>query len=392
MVKSQTMPAGIVKKELKDGRVVFKATAYNGYDAAGKKIRIYKQFETLSEAIIWRQTMSLNSNAKQIIAYGRLPLWQAFEIHYKTFKAGHLSGATKESYRANINRLKRSAPKLQIDKTTRTFIQTMFTAWANDGFSVASQRKIIHRLHRFFEDMVTENVVNRNPEVNISIAEPQNKKTANLFLDDKVYEKLIRHLEEKQQHSEIRSALYIAWVLVALQTGARPGEITALAWPDLSIDGDNPEISIRHSYSDSGDGIKVPKTPSSICTIAVPKRLADSLKKWRAYTRKLQMASGARSDYVIMRLDGKFPNNILINRWLNRMLREICVPKEERITAHKLRHTWATYQMDHGVSIAFISKHLGHASIRITEETYLHTTKTEFNEQAELATGMLDAL
>lgn|GEM_PF-5424735 len=392
MVKSQKMPIGIVQKQLKDGRVVFKATAYNGYDAVGKKIRMYKQFETLSEAIFWRQKMALNSNAKQIIAYGRLPLWQAFEIHYKTFKQNQIASATKESYRANVNRLKRAAPNLQVDKTTRTFIQAMFTSWANDGFSVASQRKIMHRLHRFFEDMVVEDVVNRNPVVNIVIAEPQNKKMANLFLDDKVYEKLIRHLEEKQQHPEIRSALYVAWLLVAIQTGTRPGEVTALAWSDLSIDGDSPEISIRHSYSDSGDGIKVPKTPSSIRTIAIPKRLADSLKKWRAYTRKLQMSSGARSDYVFMRVDGKFPNNTLINRWLNRMLREIGVPKEERITAHKLRHTWATYQMNHGASIAFISKHLGHASIRITQETYLHTTKTEYNAQAELATGMLDAL
>lgn len=390
MGKNQKMPAGISKKVLKSGRVVYPAVAFDGYTEDGKKRRYYKQFDTVEEAVIWRQKMALNTNARQVIAYAKLPVWQAFKIHYQTFLEPKLASATRESYRSNIVRLKRTMPNILVGKVTRTTIQMMFTKWAKEGFAKASQLKIKHRLHRFFEDMVAEGIVDRNPVVSISIEGNQSAAKGSKFLEDSDYVRLIKYLEQKEL--TIRSGLYDTWLLVALQTGARPGEITALSWSDLSIDKDESTMTIRHSYSDSGDGIKVPKTPTSIRTLVIPKRLASQLRKWRAYTRTLQMASGQRSDYVFMRTDGAFPNNTMINRWLNRELAAIKVPKEKRITAHKLRHSWATYQMNQGSSIAFISKHLGHANIRVTEEVYLHTTNTEYASQAEQAIQMLDVL
>lgn len=387
---AKKMPDGISRKVLKSGRVVYPAVAFDGYTESGKKRRYYKQFDTVEEAVIWRQEIALKTNARQVIEYGKLPIWQAFEIHYKTFIESKLASATRESYRANIGRLKRSGPHLLVAKATRTTIQTMFTRWANEGFGKAGQTKLKHRLHRFYEDMLAEGVVDRNPVVSITIDGKKAEREVSKFLEASDYEALIKHLEQKPL--TIRSGLYDTWILVSLQSGARPGEITALTWQSLDIDGPEPTMSITHSYSDSGDGIKAPKTPSSIRTVSIPLWLANRLKQWRSYTRTLQMASGQRTDYVFIRPDGVFPNNTMINRWLNRELAAINVPKEKRVTAHKLRHTWATYQMDHGASIAFISKHLGHANLRITQETYLHTTNTEFVNQSQHATQMLDAL
>ena len=45
---------------------------------------------------------------------------------------------------------------------------------------------------------------------------------------------------------------------------------------------------------------------------------------------------------------------------------------ERNMSAHVLRHTWATTQLDRGEPIDDVSKYLGHASVQTTLDTYTH--------------------
>lgn len=49
-------------------------------------------------------------------------------------------------------------------------------------------------------------------------------------------------------------------------------------------------------------------------------------------------------------------------------------------TFHALRHTFATRALEAGVSIKVVSEILGHASVQITMDTYMHVLPNLQNE------------
>jgi site-specific recombinase XerD len=59
----------------------------------------------------------------------------------------------------------------------------------------------------------------------------------------------------------------------------------------------------------------------------------------------------------------------------------VILEKGGRVTIHTLRHTFATRLVQNGVSLAKVSKLLGHASIT-TSEIYAHLAPNEASEEA----------
>jgi integrase len=54
-----------------------------------------------------------------------------------------------------------------------------------------------------------------------------------------------------------------------------------------------------------------------------------------------------------------------------------------RVWFHDLRHSGATFLISQGVPLAFVSKVLGHSSIRITVDLYGHLETAPLREVAE---------
>ena len=60
---------------------------------------------------------------------------------------------------------------------------------------------------------------------------------------------------------------------------------------------------------------------------------------------------------------------------------DVISEKGGKVTIHTLRHTFATRLVQNGVSLAKVSKLLGHASITTTE-IYAHLAPNEASEEA----------
>ncbi|MGG0754160.1 tyrosine-type recombinase/integrase [Brevibacillus laterosporus] len=45
------------------------------------------------------------------------------------------------------------------------------------------------------------------------------------------------------------------------------------------------------------------------------------------------------------------------------------------LSPHALRHSHAVHLLESGVNIKYVSERLGHASVKVTADTYLHVTK-----------------
>jgi len=84
--------------------------------------------------------------------------------------------------------------------------------------------------------------------------------------------------------------------------------------------------------------------------------------------KSLQLASTGK--YVISTKTGHMLKPYDLNRSFGRILNNAGISGEYGV--HSLRHTFATILFGQGVDIKIVSKLLGHQSIRITYDTYVH--------------------
>ena len=64
----------------------------------------------------------------------------------------------------------------------------------------------------------------------------------------------------------------------------------------------------------------------------------------------------------------------------------------DNITAHMLRHTYATILFDANVDVKSAQKFLGHADIEVTLAIYTHLTKYKEDKAIEALNGHLDEM
>ncbi|UTR15880.1 tyrosine-type recombinase/integrase [Salipaludibacillus sp. LMS25] len=54
------------------------------------------------------------------------------------------------------------------------------------------------------------------------------------------------------------------------------------------------------------------------------------------------------------------------------------------LSPHALRHTHAVHLLESGANIKYVSERLGHKSVKVTADTYLHVTEKIENEALDL--------
>jgi integrase len=63
-------------------------------------------------------------------------------------------------------------------------------------------------------------------------------------------------------------------------------------------------------------------------------------------------------------------------------------PTQERRTFHSLRHTFAKRALESGAQITWLSRHLGHSSLKVTTDIYGHWERAERKLQAAKMEGV----
>lgn len=156
-------------------------------------------------------------------------------------------------------------------------------------------------------------------------------------------------------------------ILVCLYTGLRIGEICALKWEDISFDEQYLYVhqtmqrvqKFENSERKTAVQISTPKSDCSIRRVPIPDeifRLIVALKK----PGNTFFLTGAAHSYIEPRtMQNRFKTVVK-----NCNIREI--------NFHVLRHTFATRCVELGFDIKSLSEILGHASVNITLNRYVH--------------------
>ena len=156
--------------------------------------------------------------------------------------------------------------------------------------------------------------------------------------------------------------------ILCLYTGIRLGELCALQWEDVDLEGRR--LRIRHGMqrvSPGGDShvtMGTPKSSSSQRVIPLPPFLCGMLAEMRS-------RAGADARFVIPGRDGKSCDMCTIQTRFQRLTDELGIAGAH---LHTLRHTFATRCLERGVGIETLCALLGHSTATVTLRYYAHST------------------
>ena len=182
-----------------------------------------------------------------------------------------------------------------------------------------------------------------------------------------------------EKYCIVNNTLKNLGILICLNTGLRIGEICALKWKYIDLD--KKEIHIRKTlqrvYDEENNKTKIiidkPKTSTSIRNIPISTKLYDLLKPLKGkYKEDSFFLTGETEKYIE-------PRNY---RYIFRSVLKI--NKLKKYKFHILRHTFANNCIEVGMDIKSLSEILGHASVEITLNRYVHSsykTKKKYLEK-----------
>lgn len=182
---------------------------------------------------------------------------------------------------------------------------------------------------------------------------------------------------------------------VEMHSGMRLGELVALRWRDVTLDGDDAGlVRIRQAVSVEKGGLRFrdPKTPTSRRAFRLPPSVTLALKLHavRQHARRRLVGDLWRDNDLIFA--GAFGDPLhpdTVRRHYKRLCREACVPAAH---FHDLRHTYTTHMVAAGASLQTLARRLGHASADVTLDIYTHAVAEKDAEIAALSERLFSPL
>ena len=244
----------------------------------------------------------------------------------------------------------------------------------NSGLSQKSVRNIHGILSVAFNFAHKNHMISTNPILDCSMPtfEKNVKKNIVIYTPEEA-QRLLNAAKESNSH------VYL-FLLLALFTGARRGELLALKWSD--IDFDNKTLSITKSrtgtYKEVTSLITTPKTNASNRVIPLTDNVIAELKaeqeRQQADKALFGNAYENNHDFIIRNKLGKpYSNLSCVNRVVYRLMDKAGLP---HCTIHGLRHTVASILDSNGTPIQEISILLGHENVKTTENICIHRSRT----------------
>ncbi|WFA22500.1 site-specific integrase [Paenibacillus mucilaginosus] len=79
-----------------------------------------------------------------------------------------------------------------------------------------------------------------------------------------------------------------------------------------------------------------------------------------------------KDNIVFHQHDGRWLRTNVVRDYFKAVCKRANLPV---LSPHALRHSHAVHLLEAGANIKYVSERLGHASVKITADTYLHVTK-----------------
>lgn len=260
-----------------------------------------------------------------------------------------IGSKTAETYTAPLRRIRQQFSGMTAEQVSAQDIQAFLADLGKQGFSRRSVQMHRDILNMIFNDAIIESGLRFNPCVAVSVPRNLPTKKRELPKDDAI--------EAVKAGGDAPFGLF---ALVCLYTGLRRGEALALQYEDIDRKAGVIHVTKSVEFIGNNPHLKQPKTAAGMRTVPLLEPLADVLPD-------------KKSGLVFPREDGELLTKIQYRkRWA-----KYCEAIGHEITAHQLRHGYATILYEAGVQDKDAQELLGHSSISVTRDVYTHIRQSQ---------------
>lgn len=157
--------------------------------------------------------------------------------------------------------------------------------------------------------------------------------------------------------------------IFALATGLRISELAALTWDDIDLDKGTVRVDRGLVQVAGRHVLSSPKTNAGRRLLKLVGMALETMRQHRIAVLEETADSSNASGYVFTSSNGRPLDRRNVERVLGRLCDRHGLP---RLTPHGLRHLSGSLALANGATLVEVSRHLGHSSVAITAEVYLH--------------------
>lgn len=386
----------ITPRKNKDGNIIsYTIRVYHGYDGQGKRLKpytmTYKPAPNMTAKQIEKELQKISIEFEERCKNGmtgnadRITLEEYSKIYLEA-KIKTLSPSTFEFYeRAIKNKILPALGFHKVNQIKPPHIQAFInqlsgiTKQKRDGtnsiepLKPASIRRYLTVVQSIFKLAVKQNIIQSSPAKAELLEIPR-------VVAPKIEIFTKQEAAEMLSYLELEDLQFQVFIQLAIMTGARRGELTALKFSDF--DYVNNKVTIERAavkLKGQPTQIKPPKD-YEVRTLAVNPYCIDLVKLLRVQKDKQAEAVGNQwneHDWLFTQDNGEIMNPQTPTKQFSKFLARNHL-KHRKL--HSLRHTSATLLLYGGVNIKQVQERLGHGDITTTNK-YLHYI-SEADEQA----------
>ena len=295
---------------------------------------------------------------------------------------------TYKSYRDQYRNLCRhDIQHIPIQSLTTDDIQTVIaalikkSATKDGGLSTGSIRNFLRVLSNCLNRAVKTHRIPNNPALDVVI--PKVVRNERNIWSDADVKQFLQYI--KSDAYPINERLYADAFELMLYTGLRRSEVAGLRWSAVDFE-KKVLIVAKQRISKEGGGGSYLDDPKS----ATSRRIVDLTSNCVEMLERIKggqiLAMSEFSDpwpddpFVISRPDGSTCRPDTFTAAFRRMVRRQGL---SQTTPHGLRHTHATMLNEIGYQLPEIMQRLGHSSVELTKQTYVHIRLNQYSEKLQ---------
>lgn len=258
----------------------------------------------------------------------------------------------------------------QLNSLSAQHIQQLYTALHNKGYKANTIHCVHTVLHKALKTALRWKLVATNEADLVTIPRNQTESEVARAL---TAEQALLLLQVSRDHP------LEALIILALVTALRHGEIRALHWRDVDLEGKRLSIHWTVAYDWTYGYIKSdPKSKKSKRSIQLPQLVVNALKKQRERQQEQRQKAGERweeNDLVFTNRYGNYLAPGPTSRKFKQLLKQSNLPE---IRIHDLRHSAASLLIIVlKMPPKLVQELLGHSSLEMTMDIYTHADESQ---------------
>lgn len=291
---------------------------------------------------------------------------EGMEVWLYKFKKNGVKKATFERLIVSYRLAKNYAIMfIRIRDLSTSDVQDFINRLQTDGYAYNTIKKAYNLMSAFIKFMIGEGLPVHPAYINVTLPIPENTAKANGDVEayNKMQQSKFVHAANETHDLGAKAAILM------LETGIRSGEALALSWEDIDWDRRALKIHKTLVYPASTKRCFVQdsaKSKTSKRTIPLSKRAYAMLEE--LYDTSIQPKD---TDMIFHKANDQ--SKSMGYNTMSHHIKKACTEAGiEYKGMHIFRHTFATNCYYKGCEIKILSKLLGHASVMITYNTYIH--------------------